>query len=170
MHEVTFGTVRIVGLTPNTDAKKTVRNSCVDRTSMSDSSTSMSRLNPQTRRLSMPVSYLKFALQFFAESLALLLCLASPARCATPKHVVTLICTNPFSHVTWPLHIDFYRHTVDSTPAQIGSSAISWFGSTHGRHYTLNRNTGRLTVVIASSTGGYFLHDHCAISPITQKH
>ena len=117
----------------------------------------------------MQVPRLRLALQVLAESVAVLLCVASPARCATPKHVVTFICTNPFSHVTWPIYIDCYRHMVNSSPARVSAGSISWFGAKHGQHFTLNRSTGTLTVVVASSTGGYFLHDHCAISSLTKK-
>jgi hypothetical protein len=70
-------------------------------------------------------------------------------------------CTNPASGSSWQIKINFQAATVDSNPARISSSTISWHDPTDGGNYSLDRATGNLTVVIASSTGGYFIHDRC---------
>jgi hypothetical protein len=70
-------------------------------------------------------------------------------------------CTNPYSHVSWTVSVDYRHRTVDGFPAQISRSEIRWDDTAHGGHYSLNRETGELTVLFASSTGGYALHDRC---------
>ncbi len=72
-------------------------------------------------------------------------------------------CTNPSSGTTWQIKIDYDRATVDSYPAQISATAISWRDAKDGGNYTLDRRSGELTVIVASSTGGYFLHDLCRL-------
>jgi hypothetical protein len=74
---------------------------------------------------------------------------------------VAITCTNPASGATWEIKIDYDRATVDSYPARITAATISWHDAKDGGNYTLDRKSGDLTVVIASSTGGYFLHDRC---------
>ena len=85
----------------------------------------------------------------------------APLAAQAPPRALTLTCTNPASGATWQITIDYQRATVDSNPARVGDAAISWHDPHDGGHYTLDRASGDLTVVIASSTGGYFLHDHC---------
>ena len=70
-------------------------------------------------------------------------------------------CTNPASGANWQIKIDYERSTVDSYPASISEAKISWRDASDGGNYTLDRKSGNLTVVIASSTGGYFLFDRC---------
>jgi hypothetical protein len=70
-------------------------------------------------------------------------------------------CTNLASGAGWQIKINFHASTVDSNPARISTSTISWHDPSDGGNYSLDRSTGNLTVVIASSTGGYFIHDHC---------
>ncbi len=72
-------------------------------------------------------------------------------------------CTNPASGTTWRIRIDYERSTVDSYPASITEAKISWRDASDGANYTLDRKSGNLTVVIASSTGGYFLFDRCKL-------
>src|SRR6516165_197980 len=72
-------------------------------------------------------------------------------------------CTNPASGARWQIHIDYERRIVDSYPARITEAHISWRDASDGGNYTLNRRSGGLTVVVASSTGGYFLHDQCKL-------
>jgi hypothetical protein len=92
---------------------------------------------------------------------------AAPATArATPPPATTLVCTNPVSHVSWQIHIDFAMSRVDSNPARISETKISWHDRTDGGNYTLDRKSGDLTVIVASSTGGYFLHDRCAPGPL----
>ena len=72
-------------------------------------------------------------------------------------------CTNPASGAHWQIRIDYARSTVDSYPASISEAKISWHDASDGGNYTLDRKSGNLTVVIASSTGGYFLFDRCKL-------
>jgi len=72
-----------------------------------------------------------------------------------------LTCTNLVSHATWQIKIDFKANTVDSNPARISRAEISWHDASDGGNYTLDRKSGSLTVIFASSTGGYFIHDRC---------
>jgi hypothetical protein len=70
-------------------------------------------------------------------------------------------CTNPASGVGWQIKVNFQARTVDTNPARITTATISWHDPSDGGSYSLDRSTGNLTVVIASSTGGYFIHDRC---------
>lgn len=97
---------------------------------------------------------------------ALGLMLAPAVSGAAPHGVIALVCTNPASQASWQIHIDFEKSTVDSNPARISGATITWHDRADGRNYTLDRTSGNLTVVLASSTGGYFLHDHCALDPL----
>jgi hypothetical protein len=72
-----------------------------------------------------------------------------------------LTCTNPASGTSWQIKIDYVKGTVDSNPARISDATISWHDPADGGNYTLDRTSGDLTVVVASSTGGYFLNHHC---------
>lgn len=81
----------------------------------------------------------------------------SGAHAQTGEAVMT--CTNPSSGATWQVHVDYNRHTVDSNPAVITKAVIEW--QSDGWRYSLDRASGKLTVVVASSTGGNFLYDQC---------
>jgi len=83
-----------------------------------------------------------------------------PNACAA-ESVTILTCTNPVSGTSWQIKIDFARHTVDSNPARISGTRIVWHDTRDGGNYTLDRQSGDLTVIFASSTGGYFIHDRC---------
>jgi hypothetical protein len=88
----------------------------------------------------------------------------APAVGASARHGETAVtCTNPASGATWQIRIDYDRGTVDSNPASIGDAAISWRDASDGWSYTLDRKTGNLTAIVASATGGNFLHDRCAL-------
>ena|ERR1700744_206624 len=94
---------------------------------------------------------------------ALAVCFAAPASSDDAKHgAAAVTCTNPASHANWQIKIDYDHNTVDSHPASIGQDEISW-QTVDGEHYKLDRKTGNLTVVVASSTGGYFLYDNCKL-------
>jgi hypothetical protein len=71
-----------------------------------------------------------------------------------------MICTNLASGSNWQIKVDYDHSTVDAHPASIGDAQISWH-TADGEYYALDRMSGNLTVTVASSTGGYFLHDHC---------
>ena len=70
-----------------------------------------------------------------------------------------MTCTNPFSGASWKVAIDYGRKTVDSNPARISETEISWRDAKDGWRYTLDRKSGKLTVILASATGGNFLYD-----------
>ena len=91
------------------------------------------------------------------------------AAAATPDSVcealaggVAVTCTNPFSGASWQIAIDYDGRTVDSNPARISDAEISWRDAKDGWNYTLDRKSGKLTVILASATGGNFLYDHCS--------
>jgi hypothetical protein len=73
---------------------------------------------------------------------------------------VPITCTNPYSGTTWQINVDYDRATVDAAPAQISDATISWQAE-NGWKYSLDRKSGKLTVTLASSTGGNFLYDQC---------
>src|SRR5579871_4035775 len=72
-----------------------------------------------------------------------------------------MIGTNPASGHQWQLKIDYDHATADAYPTQISDAQISWKDASDGGNYTLDRKSGELTAVFASSTGGYFLHHRC---------
>ena len=102
-----------------------------------------------TRRHVGPLAGLAVGLLGFAATAA-----AQPAA-------TVMRCTNPASGATWQIHIDFAQGTVDANAARISDDEIAWHDAEDGGNYTLDRKTGKLTVIVASSTGGYFLHDRC---------
>jgi hypothetical protein len=85
---------------------------------------------------------------------------AAPAARAEARPVA-ITCTNPSSGAHWQIAIDYEGRTVDANPARISEREISWHDAKDGGNYTLDRKSGALTVIVASSTGGYFLHDQC---------
>ena len=95
-------------------------------------------------------------------ALALTIAVAAIAGDA-PSGETAITCTNPFSGASWQIKIDYNRSTVDSNPASITDAKISWRDATNGWNYTLDRKSGNLTVILASATGGNFLHDHCKL-------
>lgn len=80
-----------------------------------------------------------------------------------PHGETTITCSNPASGASWQVRIDYDRRTADSNAARISDAQISWHDPTDGGNYTLDRKSGDLTVVVASSTGGYFLHHRCKL-------
>ena len=101
-----------------------------------------------------------------AATAALATCVAAASADGQPPTQGLLVtCTNPASGATWQLSIDYGRATVDANPARISPAQISWHDTKDGGNYTLDRTSGDLTVTLASSTGGYFLHHHCALPP-----
>ena len=91
--------------------------------------------------------------------------IALPAGAARAEAGATAItCTNPASGTTWQIRIDYGKSTVDSYPARITDATISWHDAKDGGNYTLDRKSGSLTVIVASSTGGYFQHHRCRLN------
>ena len=74
-----------------------------------------------------------------------------------------IVCVNNSSGASWDIHVDYERHTVDANAAKFSDGEISW-KDTANNNYTLDRKSGALTQASPSSTGGYFLHDHCKLS------
>jgi hypothetical protein len=70
-------------------------------------------------------------------------------------------CKNTSSGATWDVKVDLDRSTVDSFPAQITKTNISWRDTKDGGSYDLDRTTGALTQVNASSMGGTLWFHHC---------
>ena len=93
------------------------------------------------------------------------LAVAATAACGSGAEAegVAVTCTNPFSGASWQIAIDYDLKTVDSNPARIDETEISWRDAKDGWRYTLDRKSGALTVVLASATGGNFLHDQCRL-------
>jgi len=95
-------------------------------------------------------------------ALAAGLAVAAIAAAAQPGSAA-VTCTNPASGASWLINIDYDKATVDSYPASISDTEISWHDAKNLSNYTLDRKSGDLTMVVASSTGGYFVHDHCRL-------
>jgi hypothetical protein len=85
-----------------------------------------------------------------------------PAMAQAPHGQSAITCTNPYSGVSWQINVDYDRSTVDSNPANIDDATITWRAK-NGWGYTLDRKSGELTVILASATGGNFLHDQCKL-------
>jgi hypothetical protein len=98
------------------------------------------------------------------KSAPLLIALATipaPSLAAATSAVAAMTCSNTVSGASWTIRIDYDRSTVDSNPARIAKSEISWHDPNDGGHYTLDLDSGRLTQIVASSTGGFILNHHC---------
>jgi hypothetical protein len=107
-----------------------------------------------------------FLTRHVAAIAALATCVAAaPVDGQSQPYALMITCTNPASGASWQISVDYDRATVDSYPAQVSDAAISWHDAKDGGNYTLDRRSGILTVIVASSTGGYFLHDHCRLPP-----
>jgi hypothetical protein len=106
-----------------------------------------------------------FLTRHWAAGVALLAAaMATPAIGAEARRDETaMTCTNSASGASWQIRIDYDRGTVDSNPARISDAKITWHDATDGGNYTLDRASGNLTVIVASSTGGYFLYHHCRL-------
>jgi hypothetical protein len=99
----------------------------------------------------------------FAAAIAALAAGLAVAAAAAQPGLVAVTCTNPASGASWLINIDYDKGTVDSNPARISDTKISWRDAKDLGNYTLDRKSGDLTVIVASSTGGYFVYDHCRL-------
>jgi hypothetical protein len=88
--------------------------------------------------------------------------LASGAEAQRGETAVT--CANISSGTSWQIRIDYGKSTVDSNPARISDAQISWRDPSDGGNYTLDRKSGNLTAIVASSTGGAFFYHHCKLA------
>jgi hypothetical protein len=98
-----------------------------------------------------------------AAAVAVAIVFAIPGSAEAQHGADAVTCINPASGATWQIKIDYEQNTVDSNPAHINDRNISWHDATDGGNYTLDRKSGNLTVIVASSTGGYFLYDRCKL-------
>jgi hypothetical protein len=98
-----------------------------------------------------------------ASAGALALMFAFPAAAIAQHGAKAVTCTNPVSGASWQINIDYDHSTVDTIPAYISDAQISWH-TTDGQNFKLDRKSGDLTVVLASSTGGAFLYDRCKLA------
>ena len=90
--------------------------------------------------------------------------IATPAVSAEAQHGERAItCMNQSSGATWQIKIDYDHNTVDSNPARISDAKISWRDAKDGWRYTLDRKSGNLTVVLASTTGGNMYFHRCKL-------
>ena len=89
--------------------------------------------------------------------------ISAPAMADRQQSETAITCTNSTSGASWQVKIDYGRATADSYPARISDAEISWHDRSDGGNYTLDRKSGKLTVIVASSTGGYFLHHRCKL-------
>jgi hypothetical protein len=105
------------------------------------------------RGLGFRAAFSAYALTFIASSIGAF----------AQQRDVSVTCTNPHSGASWQIRIDYDRGTVDSNPARINDATISWRDAKDGWNYTLDRKSGKLTVILASSTGGSFLYDQCKL-------
>ena len=105
----------------------------------------------------------KFSFSARAAAIVALAAGVAAANGAAEAEGVPVTCTNPFSGASWQIAIDYDLKTVDSNPARIDETEISWRDAKDGWRYTLNRKSGALTVVLASATGGNFLFDQCRL-------
>jgi hypothetical protein len=100
-------------------------------------------------------------LTVIAGALALALAASTSSHAQHGAKAVT--CTNNSSGASWQINIDYEHSTVDTIPASISDGQISWHTS-DGQYFKLDRKSGDLTVVLASSTGGSFLYDRCKLA------
>jgi len=112
-----------------------------------------------------PTRHLAVAIAALTACLAATRLAAAPADAPPQPNAPSITCTNPASGATWQISVDYDRATVDANPAQVSDAEVSWRDPKDGWNYKLDRHSGALTVTVASSTGGYFLHDHCRLPP-----
>jgi hypothetical protein len=101
-----------------------------------------------------------------AFTLPCIIAAASLWAASQPLHAATSTfrCMNTSSGTTWDVKVDYDRVMVDSFPATITASEISWKDTKEGGNYSLDRSTGALTYVNSSSMGGYLLFHTCHAS------
>jgi hypothetical protein len=85
------------------------------------------------------------------------------AGAAAQRGATETTCTNTTSGTNWQIAIDYDRSTVDSNPARISDAQITWHDAKDNGNYTLDRKTGNLTIIVASSTGGAFFYHRCKL-------
>jgi hypothetical protein len=109
-------------------------------------------------RIGAPVILTWWAANFGALAVAGAPAIATEA----PRGEVAITCTNVASGAKFQIRIDYDRSTVDTNPAEISADKISWRDERRW-NYRLDRTSGDLTIILASSTGGSFLYDRCKL-------
>jgi hypothetical protein len=100
-----------------------------------------------------------------AGILALIGGIGMPVLVAVAQGTASAVtCTNPGNGASWQIVIDYGKDTVDTYPARITPAKIAWFDAKDGGNYTLDRQSGNFTAIIASSTGGYFRRGYCDLA------
>ena len=84
-----------------------------------------------------------------------------PARLAVPLEATRVTCVNTVSGFSWDLRLDPAGRRVDGWPAAFRGRKVDWRDGSDGAGYTLDRVTGLLTIMRASSTGGVANVDNC---------
>jgi hypothetical protein len=100
----------------------------------------------------------------FANGALALVGMLVPAIAGPASHgQAAITCSNVASGAKFEIKVDYDKGTVDSYPARISDAEISWHDASDGGNYTLDLKSAKLTAVIASSTGGYFLYHRCKL-------
>jgi hypothetical protein len=94
---------------------------------------------------------------------ALAFTVSMPAICGAQRGETAISCSNVASGASWQIKVDYDRSTVDSNPARVSDAEISWHDANDSGNYTLDRKSGKLTVIVPSSTGGYIIWDRCKL-------
>src|ERR1700739_4792518 len=76
-------------------------------------------------------------------------------NCDAQESEAAITCVNPVSGTSWQIVIDYGKATVDSNPAEITRTGISWFDRKDGGNYRLDRESGDLIASVAARTGGF---------------
>ena len=112
------------------------------------------------RVLARPMALIAAAMAYLAMTDGL----ATPAVSLEAQHGQREItCQNKSSGTRWQIKVDYDHKTVDSNPAAIGDTQITWRDANDGWRYTLDMKTGDLTVVFASSMGGNTYFHRCLL-------
>ncbi|HLL27333.1 MAG TPA: hypothetical protein VKT73_06745 [Xanthobacteraceae bacterium] len=101
--------------------------------------------------------------QTLAAAFGVLAVAVSAPAMGQVQREIAITCSNTTSGASWQIKIDYDHKTVDSNPASISDAKISWRDAKDGLNYTLDRKSGNLTVVFASSTGGSFFYHRCKL-------
>ena len=107
-------------------------------------------------------TFLALTMTKLAAGIGFVVAITAVSAEAQPGEAATT-CTTLASGANWQIRIDFGKATVDSNPARISDAQISWRDASDGGNYSLDRKSGKLTVVLASSTGGSFFYHHCKL-------
>lgn len=104
------------------------------------------------------------SIRTLGSAIAVLSAMASSSYAVdTRQDPSSVTCTNPVSGVHWQIVIDYQKKTVDSFPAAITRSEISWFDPRDQGYNTIDRASGELVTAVGSSTGGWLRHNRCSL-------